>query len=95
MQSIYRYIIHNLVNDSAALRLQEVLRSKLNTIANQPKIGTIITAHIDDVSAEFADVRKLTVNNYIILYDYDVTASAALVTHVFHQTQNYGQLFQN
>lgn len=95
MQSIYRYIIHNLVNEPAAFRLQEVLKGKLNTIANQPKIGTTITTNIADVVKEFADVRKLTINNYIILYDYNEETSNALVTHVFHQTQDYGRLFQH
>jgi len=95
MQSIYSYIIHNLVNDSAAFRLQEVLRSKLNTIANQPKIGTIISANINDVAKEFSGVRRLGINNYIVIYDYNEEASTALVTHVFHHTQDYGRIFQN
>jgi len=72
-----------------------VVENKFNTIQNSPKIGTTITARFDNIADNFANIRKLNAKNYIILYVYREENSTALVTHIFHQTQDYGRLFQD
>ena len=93
--SIYSYIIHNLVNEEAAYRLESTINKKVEKISFFPENYSLVSALLNDVSAEFKEVRKATVGNYVLIYRYYETLEIALITHIFHQTQDYGRLFQN
>ena len=95
LKSIYSYISNNLFNELASFRLKGFIEDRFNTISNHPKIGAAITSRFDNVATNFTDIRKLNVKNYILLYVYRKDSGDALVTHTFHQTQDYGRLFQN
>ena len=94
LQSIYSYIANNLFNEPASFRLQNTIEQKLSTISTFPKIGSTVISYIDDVADEFSKVRKLNANKYIILYAYKEISNIAVITHIFHQSQNYGVVFQ-
>ena len=95
MQEIYRYIAERLFNESAAHRLEYTIERKLKRLELFPETGSRINSHLDDVSKEFEECRKLIVGNYLIIYNYFKEDKFTFVTHIFHQMQNYGQLFQN
>ena len=94
MTSIYDYITNHLFNEPATYRLQSIIEQKFSTISTFPNSGTPITSYIDDVSKEFSNIRKLNANNYSILYHHKEVIDIAFITHIFHQSQNYGVVFQ-
>ena len=59
-----------------------------------PKGGTSILAFANNILEEFLDIRKLSAKRYIILYEYHENVDLAYITHIFHQTQDYGKIFQ-
>jgi len=89
------YISNNLYNESASQNLKGIIESKLSNISIFPTIGTSVTDIASDISIEFKSFRKSLAKNYILLYVYKQTLNTAFVTHIFHQTQDYGKLFQN
>ena len=95
MQSIYNYITNTLFNNLAAYRLDQDINDKFDKLEDQPEIGSRLTTSLDDISTEFHDFRKITVNNYLMLYEHSKESEITIITHIFHQTQNYGSLFQN
>jgi len=94
MNSIYHYISNNLYNEPATFRLEKIIEQKLSTISTFPNSGTPITSYINDISKEFSEVRKFNASNYILLYVYTEITDIATITHIFHQSQNYGIIFQ-
>jgi len=60
-----------------------------------PNAYSFILSLIDDIAEEFREVRKITANNYVIIYRYYDDDNLAFITHIFHQTQDYGKIFQN
>ena len=95
MQSIYHYISYTLFNDLAAYHLDGVINDKFDLMEDYPEIGSRINSSLDDIANEFHDVRKITANNYLMLYTYFTEFSVVIVSHIFHQTQDYGRIFQN
>ena len=71
-----------------------MIEQKLEAISTFPLVGTPIMSYINDVSLEFESVRKLNIKNYTILYAYTDLHDLATITHIFHQTQDYGKIFQ-
>ena len=95
LASIYDYIVKNLVNEPASYNLKQTIEKKLSTISTFPNGGTLISLVTNDISEEFSNVQKRIAKNYIILYRYYEETNIAYVSHIFHQTQNYGEIFQN
>ena len=94
VQSIYNYISNNLFNDTAAHRLEATIEQKLKRLEDFPETGTNISASLDDIAKEFSEFRKIIVGNYLVIYNYFKDEQFIFVTHIFHQMQNYGILFQ-
>ena len=94
MQSIYSYITDKLFNDMAAYRLKDTIKRKLSHLEDFPETGTRINSYMDDISKEFLECRKITIGNYLIIYNYFKEEQFTFVTHIFHQMQDYGRLFQ-
>ena len=92
---IQNYIRENLTNEPAAYRFKQTIEQKFQNISNFPKSGTYVSLIADDISPEFSNVRKLTANRYVIIYEYYENLNIATVTHIFHQMQDYGKIFQN
>jgi len=95
IDSIYTYISENLSNEPAAYKLQHMIKRKISSLATFPNSGTTITTLIDNVAPRFSSVRRLNANDYVILYAYFEKIDIVLVTHIFHQTQNYGRFFKS
>jgi len=74
--------------------LQDNIKEKLSMISTFPNSGTSITSYLNDVANEFSEIRKLNVGNYTLLYFYTEISDIASVAHIFHQTQDYGKIFQ-
>jgi len=96
LKSIYHYIADNLFNELASFRMKALVDQKLSTISLFPNSGTSVSSYISDIADEFSDIRKINAKNYILLYSYDENEiDIATITHIFHQTQDYGKIFQN
>ena len=91
---IYAYIVDVLVNEEASYRLKHIIESKLISISTLPNGYSLILSLVDDIAPEFLEVRKITANSYVIIYRYYESADLAIITHIFHQTQDYGKIFQ-
>ena len=94
INSFYDYIADNFANKLAAENLKHTIKTKLTSISTMPKSGTSILAFSSTILEEFQDIRKLTAKKYIILYEYYEDVDLAYISHLFHQTQNYGKIFQ-
>ena len=94
INSIYNYIADNLVNEPAAYRIKSVIERKFSTISTFPNGGTSILS-FDDIAVEFSNVRKVTADKYVILYEYHEENDDAVIQHIFHQKQDYGKIFKN
>ena len=91
---IYNYIVNHLFNEPAAYRLKSTIEQKFSTIETFPNCGTKITSFINDISNEFLNIRKINANNYLIIYHYEKEIDIVHITHIFHQKQDYGRIFQ-
>ena len=94
IDSIEDYLVGELVNMSVAYKFKQKIEYKIEIITDYPETGTKISSLVDDISTGFELTRRLTVNNYLIIYNYYKEDNFALITHVFHQMQNYGKIFQ-
>ena len=94
IQAIYHYISENLVNEPAAYHFKRTIENKFSTISTFPNGGTFILVLTDDISEEFSNLRRMSANNYIIIYEYYEEPDLVVIGHIFHQTQNYGKIFQ-
>jgi len=94
INSIYEYITLQLANEPAAYRLRGVIKDKFETISVMPESGAFLSTLIDDVATEFFDIQRMTANRYVIIYDYRKEIDLIFVSHIFHQTQDYGKIFQ-
>jgi len=94
MKSIYSYITNNLLNEPASHSLRDVIKSKLSSISTFPNSGTFLSKVVDDISEIFSSVQKRTAKNYVLLYKYFEKVDVVLITHIFHQTQDYIKIFQ-
>ena len=81
------------MNDTAAHRIQGVVTKRLGNISVFPNSGTPITVLNKNIPVEVAGIRRVIAANYIILYEHFESEKLAMVTHIFHQTQNYGRIF--
>lgn len=61
---IKQYIKYNLQEPEIAQKLISKIRKKINSLKNNPEIYTII----DDDIIKKLEIRKLTVDNYIVFY---------------------------
>ena len=95
MQSIYNYISNTPFNDLAAYHLEQVINDKFDRMEDYPEIGSRVNSSLNDVRNEFKNIRKITANNYLMIYDYSKESEITLIKHIFHQTQDYGRIFQN
>jgi len=89
------YILNNLLNDVASYNFRQMMDSKFDSISAIPDGGTFLINVLDDISPVFSTVQRRIAKKYIVIYKYYEDDNFALVTHVFHETQDYGKLFQN
>lgn len=78
----------------ATYRLRYIIDSKLENISAIPTAYSLILSFIGDIAEEFLEVRKVTAKNYVIIYRYYEDDNLAYITHIFHQTQDYGKFFK-
>ena len=83
------------MNEPASYHLKYTIDSKFSNISIFPNSGTFIALILDDISEEFSNIQRRLVKNYIILYKYYTEDDNVVITHVFHQMQDYGKIFQN
>ena len=94
LKSIYDYIANNLINEPASYHLKYTIENKFESISIFPNSGTSIVLIANDISKEFLDIRRRLAKNYAIFYRYYEDDENALITHVFHQMQDYDKIFQ-
>ena len=82
------------MNEPAAYRLKNTIKNKISNISTFPNGYAFILSLVDDVSEEFSEVRKVSAHNYVIIYRYYEDIDIAIITHIFHQSQDYGKIFQ-
>ena len=95
VEKMYDYILKNLLNDTAAYHFRHILETKAANISMVPDGGTNLIDILDDISPSFATFQRRIAKRYVVVYKYYKGDNIALVTHIFHQTQDYGKLFQN
>ena len=74
--------------------MKALVEHKLSNISLFPNSGTSISSYINDTLDEFSDLQKINAKKYTLLYEYDEKKNIAKVSHIFHQTQDYGKIFQ-
>ena len=89
------YILNNLLNDVASYNFRQMIDNKFDSISSLPDSGTFLINILDDISPVFAMVQRRVAKKYIIVYRYYEEDNIAFITHVFHESQDYGRLFQN
>ena len=94
IDEIYSYIANELINEPAAYNFRDVLKRKVSNISILPNGGTSISAFCDNFAPRFSNLQRTLVNNYLIIYEYYDIDNSAVITHIFHQTQDYGKVFQ-
>ena len=94
INSFYRYIVCHFANEPAAYKFKHIIKNKLAFISTMPKIGTSILVLSNSILDEFLGIRRLTAKRYMILYEYHEDVDLAYVSHIFHQTQDYGKIFE-
>jgi len=88
------YILHNLLNDAASYNFRQLLNSKFDHISTTPVAGTFLINILDDISPILSKFQRRISKKYIIIYKYFKDDNIALITHVCHETQDYGKIFQ-
>lgn len=87
--------MNHLINSEATFRLEQTIKNKFSSISVMPKSYALLSSTMGEVLPEFFEFRKVSVNNYILVYRYYEKDDIALITHIFHQTQDYAKIFQN
>jgi len=49
---------------------------------------------MSDISTTFTKFQKRLAKNYVIIYKYFEENDDIIISHIFHQTQDYGKIFQ-
>ena len=91
---IYSYITNHLVNEPAAYKLKQTIELKFSTISTFPNSGTSLSLIAADISEACSNLQRIIAKKYVIIYEYYEEVDVVLITHVFHQTQDYGKIFQ-
>ena len=91
---IYGYITNHLVNEPAAYKLKQTIGLKFSTISTFPNSGTLLSFVTHDISEACSNLQRIMANQYMIIYEYYEEVDVALITHIFHQTQDYGKIFR-
>jgi len=87
--------MNHLINSEAAFHLEQVIKSKLSSISVMPKSYAFLSSTINEMLEAFSEFRKVSVKNYILVYRYYEEDDIVVITHIFHQTQDYGKIFQS
>ena len=81
----YRYIFRNLKEPDTARNLYNKIMNNVLALENLPQRNPDLMYYgIYDKHS-----RRLRVENYIILYDVDVSNLEVHILHIFHSKQNY------
>ena len=89
------YILNNLLNDVASYNFRQMIDNKFDSISSIPDGGTFLINILDDISPVFSNVQRRIAKKYIIIYKHFEEDNIAFISHVFHETQDYGRLFQD
>ena len=92
---MHDYILNNLLNQPASHHFRQLLDDKFDSISTIPDGGAFLGNILEDISPLFSKFQRRLAKKYVIIYKYFEEDSTALVTHVFHETQDYQKLFQN
>jgi len=74
--------------------LKGIINRKLENISDFPDNGTSISAFTDNFAEKFANIQRVLAKNYLIIYEHHKEEKIAIVVNVFHQAQDYAQVFQ-
>jgi len=87
-------ILYNLFNDIASYNFRQLLDNKFDIISTIPGGGTFLINILDDISSTFSKFQRQIAKKYVIIYKYFKDDNIVLITHIFHETQDYGKIFQ-
>lgn len=86
LNAIYDYILEELHSPQAAKKLMRNLEEKIISLKDMPFMYPQIEKIDKDLQRQY---RKLTVENYIILYIVDEKNKIIYISNMYHSDQDY------
>lgn len=86
LQKIYNYTLFYLKEPTIAKNLYYKIITSLYSLQSFPERYPKLTNYS---SQKNLNIRKLLIENYIILYEVDNILNQVYILHIFHGTQNY------
>ena len=84
-EEICGYISNKLKNIDASNRLREKVIYNVLLLENSPKMCT----EIEKIDRTERQYRRMTVNNYVVLYTIDEPEKIVYVAHIYYGRSNY------
>ena len=85
IRRIYEYISEDLYAEDGAKRLMRKVEEKVQSLKYAPKIYTSIEK-VDELKRQY---RRITIDNYIILYTIAEEINTVYVAHMYYGGRNY------
>lgn len=83
LQSIYYYISNQLQEPNIAKQNYRKIKEKILTLQYLPE------RHQKIFESKFKNLRKLLINNFIIIYEVENKTYQVFILHIFLKNQNY------
>ncbi len=83
LQFIYEYIANQLQEPTIAKQNYKKIRDKILTLQYWPE------RHQNIFKSKFKNLRKLLINNFIIIYEVKNDTNEVFILHIFYKNQNY------
>ena len=85
LNEIYEYISNNLKEDNAAKRLLTDVTNRILNLASMPEMYMKI-GKVDKLNREY---YRITIKNYVILYNIDFKKKTVYISHMIYGKRNY------
>ena len=83
LQFIYEYIANQLQEPNIAKQNYKKIRDKILTLQYWPE------RHQNIFKSKFKNLRKLLINNFVIIYEVRNDTYQIFILHIFNKYQNY------
>ena len=85
--AIHRYIAIDLQNPNGAANTISMIREKIRTLKQLPKLGAPLTSRCAEVPEQFNEARVLLCGQYLAIYLYD--GKIVQVLAIYHTAEDY------
>ena len=85
MEQIYSYIVFKLKEPHIAKKFYQKVIKKIYSLQYSPQRNMKIYNYWDTSR----NLRKIKIDNYLIIYEVNLIQKEVIILHIFHDSQNY------